>query len=105
MDIDSKTVIGDPKEAEAIRAFCEGFLAHPTLCLVKGYGIAKGTWTVSVYLASEGKDVKDEFVSEMFRQLKDMFDASSVLKHDFGAGKARFRVLNGDTTVDDGPLN
>ncbi len=105
VDIDSRSVLGDANEAEPIRAFCSCFADFPDLCSVKGYAIAKGTWTVSIYLASEGKAVDDPFVSEMFRRFTALFDTSPVLKRDFGAGKARYRVLNGDTVVDDGPLN
>ncbi|MDO8776157.1 MAG: hypothetical protein Q7K57_47120 [Burkholderiaceae bacterium] len=105
VDIDSRSVLGEPSEAEQIRAFCNGFFDLPDLCSVKGFAIAKGTWTVSVDLASDGKDVLDPFISEMFRRLTPLFDASPVLKRDFGAGKARFRVVNVTTVVDYGPLN
>lgn len=105
VDIDSRSALGDASEVEPIRAFCNGFADFPDLCSVKGFAIAKATWTVSVDLASDGKDVLDPFISEMFRRLTPFFDASQVLKRDFGAGKARFRVLNDATVVDDGPLN
>lgn len=105
VDIDSRSVFGEASEVEPIRAFCNGFFDFPDLCSVKGFAIAKGTWTVSVDLASDGKDVLDPFISEMFRRLTPLFDASPVLKRDFGAGKARFRVLNVTTVVDHGPLN
>ena len=105
VDIDSRSVIGDASEAGPIRAFCDGFAAFPELCSVKSYGVSKGTWTVSLDLASDEKAVDDPFISEMSRQFTAFFDASPVLKREFGAGKARYRVLNGGTTVDDGPLN
>ncbi len=105
VDMDSRSVLGEASEAEAIREFCGGFSDFTDLCSVKGYGIAKGTWTISVDLASDGGDVLDPFISEMFRRFAAFFDASPVLKRDFGAGKARYRVLNDTTVVDDGPLN
>lgn len=105
VDIDSRSALGDASEVEPIRAFCNGFADFPDLCSVKSYGVAKGTWTVSVDLASDGKAVEDSFVSEMFRRFAPLFDMSPVLKRDFGAGKARYRVLNDTTVVDDGPLN
>lgn len=105
VDIDSRSVLGEPSEAEQIRAFCNVFADFTDLCSVRGYGIAKATWTVSVDLASDGKAVEDSFVSEMFRRFAPFLDASPVIKRDFGAGKARYRVLNDTTVVDNGPLN
>lgn len=103
--IASRAVIGTAEEAEAIREFCEGFNKYPDLCAINGYSVCDACWTVAVDLATEGKDVDDTFISEMFRQFTPDFDASQVLKREFGAGKAHYSVLNGGTTVEAGELN
>lgn len=103
--IASRAVIGTADEAVAIREFCEGFSKYPDLCMISGYSVCDTCWTVAVDLASEGKDVDDTFISEMFRQFTPYFDASPVLKREFGAGKASYAVLNGGTTVEFGDLN
>ena len=103
--IASRAAIGTPEEADLIRTFCESFAKFPDLCRMKSYAVGGACWTVALDLATDGKDVDDAFISEMFRQFKPDFDASLVLKRDFGGGKARYRVLNGGTTVANGDLN
>lgn len=103
--IASRAAIGTQEEADLIRTFCESFGKFPDLCKMKSYAVGGACWTVVLDLATDGKDVDDAFISDMFHQFKPDFDASPVPKRDFGAGKARYRVLNGGTTVASGDLN
>ena len=102
--ISTAGVIGGDGEAEQVRDFCSGFSAFPELCAIKGYGIKSGVWSVVINLVTES-DVDDEFVSELNRRFVPFFEAAPVFKRELGFGNARYRVLNGGTNVDDGPIN
>ena len=103
--IASVSVVGTDEESQAVRDFCESFAKHSEICAVKGYGITDRSWQVKLDLATDGQDVGDQFVSNMFREFKADFDESPVLKREFGAGKAKYQVLNGGTTVESRDLN
>ena len=103
--IASHATTGTAEEAVAIREFCDGFNKFPELCMFKGFSVRDGSWKVVVDLASDGQDVDDAFISSMFHTFSADFDASPVLKREFGAGKAGYIVRNGGTNVADGDLN
>lgn len=102
--ISSTEVIGADGEAEHIRNFCNGFSAYPELCSIKGYGIKSGVWYVLLNLITDTA-VDDDFVSELNRRFSPFFEAAPVLKRELGFGNATYRVLDGGTTVEDGPIN
>lgn len=103
--IATNNAIGSDGEAGQIREFCRGFSQFPQLCAIKGYAIFDSVWKILIGLNTEGNDADDAFLSAMQLKMKDHFETTPVLKLDFGAGNARYRVLNGGTTVEEGHLN
>lgn len=102
--IATPNAIGTDAEADPIREFAKGFGQFPELCAVKGYGVYNSAWTVELDLNTGGKDVDDAFITAMLITMREHFENTPVLKHDFGCGKATYRVLNGATTVEAGGL-
>ncbi len=101
--IETAGVLGQDGQPSHIKAFCDGFGDFASTCLVKGYGIKSGVWTVTMDLASAKAGASEEFVGSVSDALTPYFQTSSVLQRQHGFGKARCRVLEGAVTrfVDD----
>ena len=103
--IATPNAIGADAEAAIFREFVKGLAQFSELCVVKGYGVFDSAWKVTLDLNTDGKDVDNAFVSAMQLKMKEYFDTTPVLKADFASGKARYRILNGGSTVEEYWLN
>lgn len=103
INIETVGVLGQEEQSGHIKAFCDGFGDLAATCIVTGYGVKSGVWTVSMDLASEKAGATREFVDSVSAVLTPYFQASAILQRQHGFGKAKCRVLEGAVTrfVDD----
>lgn len=96
--IETIGVLGQEGQPGYIKAFCDGFGDLAATCIVTGYGVKSGVWTVSMDLASEKAGATKELVHSVSAALTPYFQTSAILQRQHGFGKARCRVLEGGAT-------
>ena len=105
INIETVGVLGQDDQAAQVKAFCDGFSDLATTCVVKGYGVKNGLWSVSLDLASKKAGATPEFVSTVSAALTPYLQESPILQRQHGFGKARCRVLEDETTRFSDDLN
>lgn len=93
--IETIGVLGQEEQPGHIKAFCDGFGDLAATCIVTGYGVKSGVWTVSMDLASDKAGATRGFVDSVSAVLTPYFQASAILQRQHGFGKAKCRVLQG----------
>ena len=98
INIETIGVLGQEEQPGHIKAFCDGFGDLAATCIVTGYGVKSGVWTVSMDLASEKAGATKELVNSVSAALTPYFQTSQILQRQHGFGKAKCRVLEGAVT-------
>ncbi len=96
--IETVGVLGPEGQAAQVKAFCDGLSDFAATCIVKGYGVKSGVWTVSMDLASEKAGASEDLVNQVSSALTPYLQASTLLQRQHGFGKARCRVLESGAT-------
>ena len=105
ISIETIGVLGQEEQQGHIKAFCDGFGDLAATCIVTGYGVKSGVWTVSMDLASEKAGATKELVNSVSAALTPYFQTSAILQRQHGFGTAKCRVLEGAVTRFTNELN
>ena len=98
ISIETVGVLGADGQANLVKAFCDGFNDFAATCVVKGYGVKSGVWTVNMDLASEKAAASKPYIDRVSATLTPYLQASPILQRQHGFGKAKCRVLVGVAT-------